>query len=92
MGDGGLESLGLDELAGLDNLLVTFGTKRNVDPAGELVLKIPCRLAVSHEDKSALVGSLGGGEAASAEWDQDTISNKGSIKKTHKKTNICNRL
>ena len=41
VGDGGLEALGLDELTSLDDLLVALGAERDVDPSGELVLKIP---------------------------------------------------
>ena len=63
VGNGGLEALGLDELTGLDDLLVALGTERDIDPSGELVFQIPCGLSVTDKDKSRLVGSLGGGEA-----------------------------
>jgi hypothetical protein len=42
---------------------VALGTERDIDPSGELVFQIPCRLSVTDKDKSRLVGSLGGGEA-----------------------------
>ena len=63
VGNSGLEALGLDELTGLDDLLVALGTERDVDPSGELVFQIPCGLSVTDKDKSRLVSSLGGGEA-----------------------------
>ena len=63
VGNGGFEALGLDELTGLDDLLVALGTERDIDPSGELVFQIPCGLSVTDKDKGRLVGSLGSGEA-----------------------------
>ena len=63
VGNGGLEALGLDELTSLDDLLVALGAERDIDPSGELVLKIPGGLAVTDKDKGRLVGSLNSGEA-----------------------------
>lgn len=63
VGDGGLEALGLDELTGLDDLLVALGAERDIDPSGELVLKIPGGLAVTDKDEGRLIGSLNSGEA-----------------------------
>ena len=48
-------ALSLDELTGLDDLLVTLGGERNVNPTGELVLKVPGRLPMTNEDKGVLV-------------------------------------
>ena len=67
MGDGGLKALRFDQLTSFDNLFVALGTERNIDPTSELILEVPCRLAVSYEDKSTLVGSLSGGEAGGRE-------------------------
>ena len=63
VGNGGLEALGLDELTSLDDLLVALGAERDIDPSGELVLKIPSGLAVTDKDEGRLVGSLSSGEA-----------------------------
>lgn len=54
----------LDELPGLDDLLVSLGGEGHVDPPRELVLEVPGRLAVADEDEGVLVGRLEGGEAA----------------------------
>jgi len=66
VGNAGLETLGLDELTSLNDLLVALGTERDIDPSGELVLQIPRRLSVTDKDKSRLVGSLSSGEATSS--------------------------
>lgn len=66
-----LKSRLLDQPPGLDDLLVPLGGERHVDPAGEFVLEVPRRLAVTDEDESVLVGRLEGGEAANvraSEW------------------------
>jgi len=59
----GLVSSSLNELSGLNDLLVALGAEGNIDPTSELVLKVPSRLAVPDKNESALVGSLSGGKA-----------------------------
>jgi len=63
VGNSGREALGLDELTGLDDLLVALGTERDIHPTGELVLEIPGGLAMTDKDKSRLVSSLGSSKA-----------------------------
>jgi hypothetical protein len=59
----GEESGILNQLARLDDLLVSLGRQGDVDPTGEFVLEVPGRFAVTDQYERVLVCRLEGGEA-----------------------------
>ena len=74
----GQQSRVLDQPPGLDDLLVPPGGERHVDPAGEFVLEVPRRFAVTDEDESVLVGRLEGGKATSMRMPERTKTIRGT--------------
>lgn len=57
-GDIGDDSFLLDQLPGLGNFLVSLGTQRTIIPSSELILKIPGRFSVSHQNQGVLISNL----------------------------------
>ena len=57
-----LDSLGSNQLSGLNDFLVSLGRKGNIYPPSELVFQVPSGFSMSNQHQSVLVGSLDGSE------------------------------